>query len=121
MQINLINKLSIKLDGFQTLQFLWCRNIRSHNTMSQHKTLNTNKIFKNWCPNTQHNDNLPKDTRHNITQGVTTLNITAPSIKTNINENQHNNNEHEDSQNNAMTNSIMAFSKKHRDLSRHML
>jgi len=33
MQINMINKLSIKLVRFQILQFLWCRNIHSHNAM----------------------------------------------------------------------------------------
>jgi hypothetical protein len=33
MQINEINKLSIKLGWFQNLQFFWCHNIRSHNAM----------------------------------------------------------------------------------------
>jgi len=37
IQINTINKLSIKLGGFQILQSLWCRNIRSHNAMFCHK------------------------------------------------------------------------------------
>ncbi len=39
MQINRINKLSIKLGWFQILQFLWCRNICSHNSMFCHNTL----------------------------------------------------------------------------------
>jgi hypothetical protein len=41
MQINRTNKVSIKLGGFQILQFLWCRNIHSHNAMFHHNT----KIF----------------------------------------------------------------------------
>jgi hypothetical protein len=36
IQINRTNKLSIKLGGSQILQFLWCRNIRSHNDMFRH-------------------------------------------------------------------------------------
>ncbi len=36
-QINTINKLPIKLGGFLILQFLWCRNIRSHNAMFCHR------------------------------------------------------------------------------------
>jgi hypothetical protein len=36
MQINWINKPSIKRGGFQILQFFWCRNIHSHNTMFHH-------------------------------------------------------------------------------------
>ncbi len=38
MQINRTNKLPVKLGGFQILQFLWCRNIRSHNAMFGHHT-----------------------------------------------------------------------------------
>ncbi len=36
MQINRINKLSIKFGGFQIPQFFWCRNIHSHNTIYHH-------------------------------------------------------------------------------------
>ncbi len=36
MQINTTNKLSIKLDGFWILQFLWCRNFHYHNDMFRH-------------------------------------------------------------------------------------
>ncbi len=44
MQINRINKLSIKLGGFQILQFFWCCNICSNNTMFCHTDWPTIKI-----------------------------------------------------------------------------
>jgi hypothetical protein len=46
MQINRINKLSIKLGGSRILPLLWCRNICSHDDMFHHSGYNQNCLIK---------------------------------------------------------------------------